>query len=395
LTFLPKIGGAEIFVHNLANIQYEQGHKVHIITAWNKYKRIKKIVKYKVLPFLPKSLIVSQILDKNRFKWLSKFIFSVQIGIHCIWNKIHVCHVHFAYPEGYYSIEVLNFLKIPALLTCHGGDININVKYSYGIRLNKQIDYKIRQSIVSFNVLTALSDSMKKELVNIGVLEKQIIKVPNGINISKIQINKQNRLTSLKNRNVNNKIRLLTVARNIPSKGLSMIFPIANVLNNNNIDFTWNVVGGNVDMLINEDNTGLVGDRIFLISETGLDNHDEKYLLSLPSEKILSFYHNSDIFVFLSALESFGIVVVEAMAAGLPVIAFSVPGVKDLIKPSKNGFLCEFGDITSIAEAIEKLVYNKELLIHYSENNAKYSKKYDIGIITDQFNNIYTSLINK
>ena len=58
-----------------------------------------------------------------------------------------------------------------------------------------------------------------------------------------------------------------------------------------------------------------------------------------PSSQIINYLLISDFFIFPSVLESFGVVIIEAMAAGLPIIANDVPGSKDLIINEKTGFL--------------------------------------------------------
>ena len=392
ISYLPKIGGAEILIHNLARNQILKGYSVYILTAWNKYIKICKMVNYQVLPFLPKSVSISLLLEKYKFVRLSKLIFSIQIWVYCKIIGINLCHVHFAYPEGYYAIDVLIKMKIPAILTCHGGDININKLYGYGIRLDKEIDRKVRNTLVKFDMLSALSLGIRTEFIKLGVSRHNIKHIPNGTDISRIQSFKQK---ACEHSEKDGPLRLLTVARNIPSKGLSMIIPIAKILAEMQVAFEWHIVGSGVKKLIVEDKTNLIDDKIFLFPNAGSEWQENKQLISLPTENIINHYYNSDVFVFLSAVESFGLVVLEAMAAGLPVVAFSVAGVEELVKNNKNGILCEFGDIFCIARAIQKLNNNRKALESYSINNTRSADAYDIKKTSNKYNEVYNLLIER
>lgn len=68
----------------------------------------------------------------------------------------------------------------------------------------------------------------------------------------------------------------------------------------------------------------------------------------------------SDIFVFPSRFEGFPGAVIEAMALGLPVVAFDIPAIRELVQPERNGLLAPFGDAGALAVAIERLLQDPE-----------------------------------
>lgn len=76
----------------------------------------------------------------------------------------------------------------------------------------------------------------------------------------------------------------------------------------------------------------------------------------LKGEALSSAYAAADIFVFPSAIETFGLVVAEAMAAELPVVSSRVGGVPELIESGVNGFIFEPNDSTQMIAAVKKLV---------------------------------------
>ena len=72
-----------------------------------------------------------------------------------------------------------------------------------------------------------------------------------------------------------------------------------------------------------------------------IKNNDEIYF---PHSKLVRLYKNSDLYINLSRIESFGITFIEAMASNLPIISFKTPGGRILIKDKKNGILINKGN---------------------------------------------------
>ncbi|MAS36529.1 MAG: glycosyl transferase family 1 [Anaerolineaceae bacterium] len=79
----------------------------------------------------------------------------------------------------------------------------------------------------------------------------------------------------------------------------------------------------------------------------------------MQGEALSQAYASGDIFVFPSALESFGLVVVEAMAAGLPVVASRVGGVMDMIDEGRTGYTFEPGDVAGLVAGVRHIVQNR------------------------------------
>lgn len=86
-------------------------------------------------------------------------------------------------------------------------------------------------------------------------------------------------------------------------------------------------------------------------------------------------YAAADVFVFPSATETFGNVVLESMASGTPVIGAAAGGVKDNIKHEETGILCEPGNVEEFAQASERLYRDREFLERLSQNGLEYCKQ--------------------
>lgn len=97
-----------------------------------------------------------------------------------------------------------------------------------------------------------------------------------------------------------------------------------------------------------------------LMKDLGIDS--SRCHLNGPTADIQQEYVNSSIFAFSSRFEGFGMVLVEAMACGLPVVSFACPcGPKDIVRDGEDGFLVENGNIESFAASLSQLMQNASL----------------------------------
>ncbi len=148
------------------------------------------------------------------------------------------------------------------------------------------------------------------------------------------------------------------------------------------------------------------GARLLLIGE-GQERHnlqalvkeknlEEKvhFLGALPNEKVLEYMVASDIFALPSLFETFGIVNLEAMASGLPVVATRVYGVPEVVQDGVNGFLVEPKNSQQLAEKIVLLLSNDQLREKISLHNKETAKKYNWGDIVLRLEKIYLETIN-
>ena len=86
-------------------------------------------------------------------------------------------------------------------------------------------------------------------------------------------------------------------------------------------------------------------------------------------------YQAGDIFFFPSATETFGNVVLEALASGLPVIGAKAGGVKDLVKQAHNGILCPPGEVEAFVDALLFLINNASVRQYYAKNARAFALK--------------------
>jgi glycosyltransferase involved in cell wall biosynthesis len=124
-------------------------------------------------------------------------------------------------------------------------------------------------------------------------------------------------------------------------------------------------------------------------------NKKVKFLGRVSEEDLIREYQSADLLVLpsINNHEAFGLVLIEAMACGLPVIASDLPGVRSVFQDKKQGFLCRPGDVQDLREKICALTKDEELrqkmavaARHLAEEKYAWEKVADR--ILDEFSNL-------
>ena len=114
----------------------------------------------------------------------------------------------------------------------------------------------------------------------------------------------------------------------------------------------------------------------------------------LSGEEFVGAYNAADIFVHPSVTsEAYGIAVVEAMAAGKPVIATNVGARADIVTEGRNGFLVPAGESELLAERIVSLLIDKNMAMNIGRTNAMDAQKYNWQKINEKMEKIYYQMI--
>jgi glycosyltransferase involved in cell wall biosynthesis len=114
----------------------------------------------------------------------------------------------------------------------------------------------------------------------------------------------------------------------------------------------------------------------------------------LHGDEKLKIFFESDIFILPSYGEGLPITILEAMAAGLPVIATSVGAIPEVIEDGKNGFLTEVGDYVGLAKKILKLARDMKLRQEMGKNNLKkIERQYNKDLVVSKLSAEYEKLL--
>jgi glycosyltransferase involved in cell wall biosynthesis len=115
----------------------------------------------------------------------------------------------------------------------------------------------------------------------------------------------------------------------------------------------------------------------------------------IKSERLLSFaYSAADIFVTPARQENFAQVLLEAMACGIPAIAFNVGGFPDIIRNTQTGLLVSAEDVVQLAQAINTLVNDNDIRVRMSANSRRIVvEEYGLERQAKQYKSVYEQLI--
>ena len=129
-----------------------------------------------------------------------------------------------------------------------------------------------------------------------------------------------------------------------------------------------------------------------LVSELGISDKVTFTGKIMPPE-LVEIYRSGTVFATASETETQGIVLIEAAATGLPLIAVDKGAVSELCQKGRNGELCKPGDIDGIAKAMVKILSDEKLQKKYSEGSIEVSKLHDLNRTLSRFEEIYHEAI--
>ncbi len=349
-SFLPVIGGQEKVVEELAKNLKNLKHNITILTTnllcekanLPKYENLNGI---KIIRCKNDFFLGGYGYSKEAIRWLNKN-----------WGKFDVIHSH-----GYnrflseFAVYYLKNKK-PVVFTPHGF---IHTKKNYFFKMVHDLTFG--RVIKHASICTALTKLDLREYARRGVKKERIKEVPNGINDKFLdKINKKESDDFKKRQNIKQDY-LLYVGRIHKSKGLQYV-----IKSIENLNCLLVIVG---------QDAGYKKKVIRLAKR--LDVEDKIFFLGQLSEKeLLRAYKSCKIFVLFSEWEGFGIAVLEAMAAGKPVIVSDKGSLPLLVKDKENGYVVEFKDVKKLKERINLLLENKKIREELGKKGRDFSRNY-------------------
>ena len=228
-----------------------------------------------------------------------------------------------------------------------------------------------------------VSERWKNELTRLGCNSDKIIVHRMGVDTHKFN-------HSLKRPDKNHKFRVLTVARLVGKKGVKYgVLAVANTLKKYP-DIEYRIAGDGplrndienlVDMMKVSDNIMLLGPK----------SQEEIIQLMKDADIVLAPSVNSE----QGGQEGIPVVLMEAMAMGVPVLSTLHSGIPELVKNGVSGFLVPEGDADSLAERLTYLIEHPELRSAMGWAGRKHvENNYDLGTLNDRLTVLYQNLLN-
>ena len=283
-----------------------------------------------------------------------------------------VCHLHdFHHFTTLLSVLACKIKRRSIILSYHG----INKFGSFVSFLTKVYEVLFLKFIVnSVKKVIVASEFSKREVIEkYGVPEKKVVKIPNFINVSRLKTK-----ISFK-RKYGLKRYILAVGRFSKEKGFEYLLKSFKIVSEKDKNVKLVIIGGKraYIKIISKavEHLGLK-DRVLLLSD-------------ISDNEIYSAFKGAEVVVIPSIYEPFGIVALEAMYFGKPVVAFRVGGLKEIIKDGINGVLVKERDIKGLSEAIARVLSDNRVRKKLGKNGKAIVKKFDSKNFVNQINNFY------
>lgn len=322
--------------------------------------------------------IIPRIKEKKIRFFLVPFLFiGLYVKLRRIVKQFDAVHAHWIIPQG----MVQSLIKKPYLVTGHGGDIT-----SLNAGIMKKIKYRVLKKA---SAVTVVSDTMKTELIGRykekpqfqRELEAKVQVLSMGCNLDYFgeKYRKEN-YWGQGDRKV-----ILFVGRLTEIKGVKFLISAMK-----SVEAILVIVG-----------TGPLEEDLKIMAEELGINSKVIFEGAKTHEELKEIYASADIFAMTSVTiadgekEGLGLVALEAMASGLPVVAFRSGGIVNIINHEENGLLASPGDAEELAGCINRMMNERELYEKVRKNANRSIKEYDYQYIGTQYAAIIDGMIGK
>ena len=268
----------------------------------------------------------------------------------------------------------------PVMATAHGLDI------TYPNPIYQKINIG---SLRKLDKIIVISEQTKNECLKRNIPEEKIVLIPDGIDCTKFYdpgIKRAN-LERIVEKDLSDRKILVSIGRLVKRKGIKWF--IGEVMPKLDRDALFLIIGdgperNNIKQSVREAN---LGEKVLLLGK-------------VSDEDLLIIYNTADIFVMPNIkvrgdMEGFGLVTLEAAAAGLPVVASSLEGVKEAISDQQNGWLVESANAEEWTKKIVRLLQDNQTRVELGRKAREYTKQnYDwpqiAELYLEEFRNVVT-----
>jgi len=288
--------------------------------------------------------------------------------------EFDLIHANVALPDGYAAMRLSKVYKKPFLVTIHGQDLQQTIFRDE--RCKKHVEDVINCSNRAVVVSNKLEEIAKKEL---KIHEEKISVIPNGVNDDTICTESLNFKQKYKGKKI-----VLSVSSLIKSKGIDLNIKAIAQLIKEHPNLIYLIVGDGAERKRLEN----------LVYTLGIQDYI-KFFGQLPHQVVMEYMSICDIFSLPSWNEAFGVVYVEAMAYGKPVIGCEGEGINGIIVHGRNGMLVKPRNVDSIVEAIDYLLSHPEEANAMGERAQKLVlENYTWKKVADKTITIYKEILN-
>ena len=380
--------------HNLALHLVKNGHNVVVFSSWSSWRQIRNKTSklgYPVLPTMPGQQTLIPVMGLGKFY---QFFQNRYFGWMQKKYRFDVWQSFGTYPSAVSVGRFTASRKIPHVLRTVGYDIQKDPEVGYGYRFNPAIERLIQKWSPKVSKAIALSESVKPDLKDVGVSDEKITIIPCGVDSASFDAATVDRKKIREKYGIPlNRFAYISVGRNHPKKGFTILLEALAKMNSlGEIGQAHAVfVGDGMSKLLTRAEELGVSDRITLIEEVADDPNDSNY--RMPSLQLIELYKSVDACAFPSLIETFAMINIEAMAAGIPVISTDAPGCIETIVDGTDGLIAKSGDPIDLAQKMITLQSSEELQNKLCTNaRESVRRSFSWEVVGQEFEDLYQSL---
>ncbi|RLQ92549.1 N-acetyl-alpha-D-glucosaminyl L-malate synthase BshA [Planomicrobium sp. Y74] len=369
ITCYPTVGGSGVVATELGKLLAEKGHEVHFITSSTPF-RLNRMY----------SNVFSHQVDVNSYSVFQYAPYDIALATkiaEVIKNEnLDLLHVHYAIPHAVCAILGRHMAgsDIGIVTTLHGTDITV-------LGSDSSLKEAIRYGIEKSDVVTAVSNSLRDQTYDLIDPDQTIKTVYNFVDERDYHVKDAGSLKNELGIQENEKVV-------IHVSNFRKVKRVGDV-----VDTFYRIRQKVKSKLL------LVGDgpEMSRIQEQVRELKMDGHVLFLGKRDNLSeLYNVSDLKLLLSEKEAFGLVMLEAMACGVPGIGTNIGGIPEIIESGKNGYLVELGDTERAALHGVELLSDDEIGARLRAGAIEtVASKFHSSRILKEYENIYERLLNK
>jgi glycosyltransferase involved in cell wall biosynthesis len=370
--FPPIGGGGGLVTRYFGEHFTKAGHEVYLLTSrYGDLAAVEKINGINVIrvPVLRKRSDVCAVHEMATY-----VLSAVSKARHLLKKqKFDIVQAFFGIPSAPVAYFILKKFHIPYVVFLGGRDVPRR-------RVDPQIlrfwyvlfKPAIRAIWRNAAAVIACSNGLR-DLARLTDPQVDIQVIADGVDVSHFQpVERQNRTPP---------IRLLMIGRLIPRKNINLLFEALPKVQAK-YSFRVQIVGDGPERKALEQKVEK-GKLAFLVDFVG----------SVPYGKLIDYYNEADVFVHCSEAEGMPLVVLEAMACGLPIVGTKVQGIEDLIEHGQNGYLFEPGDTDILAKYLSHIIDMKDLRASMGKQSLHMVQSYDWSHIAQRYLDLYQNIL--
>lgn len=264
-------------------------------------------------------------------------------------HEFDMIHSHVAYPDGYAAMLCNKRLHVPHITTIHGQDLQVTI---FRDEKSKKNVFKVLKNVES---IITVSNKLKNVVRNEDFYSK-IQAINNGIDVESSVYNASKVNEGVSKKNIN----IISVSNLVPAKGIDINLRAVAELIKKYPDIEYTIIGEGSEK----------ARLIALASELGIS---DKVVFTgrLNYDQVMQYMSRCDIFSLPSWREGFGVVYIEAMLHGKPVIGIKGEGIEDAIEDGDNGFLAKPKDVPDLIRIIDFILQNPQKVERVAENGRR------------------------